>query len=98
MTTQNVETTDPAEKIESLLSELAATTDQSAKKKIRRALRALGHKGGLRVVTNAQPQSALTASQSAPKASPAPARIVRVVSENKTPTVAKKPTAPTAKK
>lgn len=41
-------TTDNTTKINALLSQLATETVQANKKKIRRALRALGHRGGLR--------------------------------------------------
>ena len=37
--------------IDKLLSDLRSTTDQRAKKKIRRALRTRGHFGGLGIVT-----------------------------------------------
>ena len=45
-TTTNIDNT---ARIQELLRQLAATTNQADKKKLRRALRALGHRGGLRV-------------------------------------------------
>lgn len=51
MTTQ----TDNSPKIQELLAKLAAAPDQTTKKALRRQLRALGHRGGLRMTLAATP-------------------------------------------